>query len=93
MLLLHHLLDLLQGEFDIEVAEEAGQVVLGEVEHEVEGGLVAAVRPADLDQVDDVVVVEELEDADLPAAEGEGEGEGEGKGGGEGEGEGEGGRG
>ena len=45
--------------------------MLAEVEDEVEGGLVPVVRAADLDQVHDVVVVEQLEDADLPETRGE----------------------
>ena len=38
--LLHNLLDLSQAELDIHVGEEARQVVLAEVEHQVECGLV-----------------------------------------------------
>ena len=64
--LLHHLLDLLQGELDIEIAEEASQVVLAEVEHKVEGGLVSIVCSADLDQIHNVVVVQQLKNPYLP---------------------------
>ena len=57
--LLHHLLDLTQTGLHIDVAEQACQIVLAEIEHEIELGLVPAVLPADLYQVDDVLVVEE----------------------------------
>ena len=57
--LLHHLLDLTQTGLHVDVAEQACQIMLAEVEHEIELGLVPAVLPADLDQVDDVLVVEE----------------------------------
>ena len=53
-----------------EVGEEPGEVVLAEVKDEVEEGAVAVeVRgpaPADLDQVHDVLVVQQLQDAHLP---------------------------
>ena len=64
--LLHHLLDLLQGELDIEVGQESGQIVLTEVKDQVEGGLVPVVCSADLDQVHNVVVVQQLENPYLP---------------------------
>ena len=64
--LLHNLLYLAETELHVDVAEQTSQVVLGEVEHEIECGLVPAVLPADLDEVDDVLMVEQLEDPDLP---------------------------
>ena len=64
--LLHNLLDLAETELHVDVAEQTSQVVLAEVEHEIECGLVPAVLPADLDEVDDVLMVEQLEDPDLP---------------------------
>ena len=41
--LLHHLLDLAEVELDVGVAEQTGEVVLGEVEHQVERRLVPVV--------------------------------------------------
>ena len=64
--LLHHLLDLLQGELDIEVGEEPGQVMFTEVKDQVESGLVPVVCSADLDQIHNVVVVQQLENSYLP---------------------------
>ena len=64
--LLHHLLDLLQSELDIEVGKESGEIVLAEVKDQVEGGLVSVVGSADLDQVHNVVVVQQLENPYLP---------------------------
>ena len=67
--LLHDLLDLAEAELDVDVGEEPGEVVLGKVEDEVERGLVLVglgrARPADLDQVDNVLVAQELQDLDL----------------------------
>lgn len=40
---LHDLLDLRQGELDIRIAQETGQVVLTEVKHQVDAALVAIV--------------------------------------------------
>lgn len=40
---LHHFLDLRQRELDVGVAEEAGQVVLAEVEHQVDAALATVV--------------------------------------------------
>ena len=56
--LLHHLLDLPEEELDVDVGEEPGQVVLTEVKHQVERGLVPAVLAADLDEID---VIEQLQ--------------------------------
>ena len=64
--LLHNLLDLTETELHVDVAEQTSQVVLAEVEHKKECGLVPAVLPANLDEVDDVLMVEQLEDPDLP---------------------------
>ena len=64
--LLHNLLDLAETELHVDVAEQSSQVVLGKVEHEIECGLVPAVLPADLDEVDNVLMVEQLEDPDHP---------------------------
>lgn len=51
--LLHDLLDLPQGELDVDVAQQARQVVLAEVKHQVERGLAPVERrrfgPAYLD--------------------------------------------
>ena len=67
--LLHDALDLAEGELDLAVGEEAGEVVLAEVEDEVEGGAVlvqlGGPAPADLDQVHDVLVVQQLQDLHL----------------------------
>lgn len=41
---LHDLLDLRQGELDIRIAQETGQVVLTEVKHQVDAALVAIVQ-------------------------------------------------
>lgn len=41
---LHHLLDLRQGELDVGIAQEAGQVVLTEVKHQVDAAFVAVVQ-------------------------------------------------
>ena len=41
--LLHHLLDLAEVELDVGVAEQTGEVVLGEVEDQVERRLVPVV--------------------------------------------------
>lgn len=64
--LLHHFLDLLQGELDIEVGQESSQVVFAEVKDQVESGFVPVVCSADLDQIDNVVVVQQLENSYLP---------------------------
>ena len=64
--LLHHLLDLLERELDVEVAEQACQVVLTEVEDQVESCFVPIVCSTDLDEIDNVVMVQQLENADLP---------------------------
>ena len=55
--LLHHLLDLTETELDIDVAQQPRQVVLAEVEHQVERGLVAAVLAADLKQVHNIFMI------------------------------------
>ena len=41
--MMHHLLDLSEVELDVGVAEQTGEVVLGEVEHQVERRLVPVV--------------------------------------------------
>ena len=41
--MMHHLLDLSEVELDVGVAEQTGEVVLGEVEHQVERRLVTIV--------------------------------------------------
>ena len=64
--LLHHLLDLGQGELHTNVAQQAGQIVLAEVKDQVEGSFVPVVGPADLNQIDYVFVVELLKNANLP---------------------------
>ena len=64
--LLHHLLDLLQGELYIEVREESGQVMFTEVKDQVESGLVPVVCSADLNQIHNVVVVQQLKNSYLP---------------------------
>ena len=64
--LLHHLLDLGQGELHTNVAQQASQIVLAEVEDQVEGCFVPVVGPADLNQIDYVFVVELLKNANLP---------------------------
>lgn len=64
--LLHHLLDLRQGELHTNIAEQAGQIVLAEVKDQVEGCFVSVVGPADLNQIDYVFVVELLKNANLP---------------------------
>ena len=64
--LLHNLLDLVETELHIDVAEQTSQVVLAEVEHKIESALVPAVLPADHNEVDDVFKVEQLEDPDHP---------------------------
>ena len=64
--LLHHFLDLLQGELNIEVGQESSQVVFAEVKDQVESGFVPVVCSADLDQIDNVVVVQQLENSYLP---------------------------
>ena len=43
VMILDHLLDLSEVELDVGVAEQTGEVVLGEVEHQVEGRLVTIV--------------------------------------------------
>jgi len=63
--LLHHLLDLLERELDVEVAEQACQVVLTEVEDQVESCFVPIVCSTDLDEIDNVVMVQQLENANL----------------------------
>ena len=63
--LLHHLLDLGQGELHTNVAQQAGQIVLAEVKDQVEGCFVPVVGPADLNQIDYVFVVELLKNANL----------------------------
>ena len=63
--LLHHLLDLGQGELHTNIAQQAGQVVLAEVKDQVERCLVTTILTADLQQVHDVLVVQQLEDPDL----------------------------
>ena len=63
--LLHHLLDLGQGELHTNVAQQASQIVLAEVKDQVEGSFVSVVGPADLDQIDYVFVVELLKNANL----------------------------
>ena len=40
--------------------------MLTKVKHKIESGLVPAVLPADLDKVDNVLVVEQLQDSDFP---------------------------
>ena len=42
-MILYHLLDLSEVELDVGVAEQTGEVVLGEVEHQVERRLVTIV--------------------------------------------------
>ena len=42
-MILYHLLDLSEVELDVGVAEQTGEVVLGEVEHQVERRLVPIV--------------------------------------------------
>ena len=64
--LLHHLLNLGQGELHTDIAEQARQVVLAEVKDQVEGGFVSVVGPADLNQVDNVFVVELLKNTNFP---------------------------
>jgi len=64
--LLHHLLNLGQGELHTDIAEQARQVVLAEVKDQVEGGFVSVVGPADLNQVDYVFVVELLKNTNFP---------------------------
>ncbi len=67
--LLHDLLLLAEAELDLWVAEQAGQVVLAELEDQVEVALVlvggAGLGRADLEQADDVVVAQDLQDLDL----------------------------
>ena len=67
--LLHDLLLLAEAELDLWVAEQAGQVVLAELEDQVEVALVlvggAGLGRADLEQADDVVVAQHLQDLDL----------------------------
>ena len=67
--LLHDLLDLAEAELDVGVGEQAGQVVLAKVEHQVERRLelvqLRRLGAADLDQVHHVLVVQQLQDADL----------------------------
>ena len=64
--LLHHFLDLGQGELHINIAQQAGQIMLTEVKNQVEGCFVPVVGPADLNQIDNVFVVELLKNANLP---------------------------
>ena len=64
--LLHHLFDLTKAKLDIYVTEEPRQVVLTEVEHKIESCFVPTVLPADLDEVDNVLVVQQLQDPYLP---------------------------
>ena len=63
--LLHHLLYLARAELDVDVAEKAGQVVFTEIKDQVERCLVTTVLTADLQQVHDVLVVQQLEDPHL----------------------------
>lgn len=63
--LLHHFLDLPHRELDVDIGEEAGEVVLAEFEHQVEGGLVlgrGGLCPADLDQGYHILVFQQLQD-------------------------------
>lgn len=67
--LLHHFLDLSQAELDHHVGEEASQIVLAKVKHQVEGGSVAIVArgfgTTDFYEINDVFVFEQLQDTDL----------------------------
>ena len=49
--LLHDLLDLSQGELDVNIGEQAGQVVLAKVKHEIKCSLVSA-------EIDKFIVIE-----------------------------------
>jgi len=68
--LLHDFLDLAEIELDVDVAQESGEIVIAEIENEIKGGFEAIVLgrlgAANLLQVDDVVVFEQLQDLDLP---------------------------
>jgi hypothetical protein len=64
--LLDDLLDFAEGELNVDIGQQPSQVVITEIEHQVEGApvfvVVISLRPADLEQVDNVFVLEQLED-------------------------------
>ena len=55
--LLHHLLDLAKTKLDVDVAQETRQVVLAEVKHQVECGLVSGVLATYFQKIDNVFMI------------------------------------
>lgn len=67
--LLHDLLDLAQTELYVDVGQQSGQIVFAKVEHQIERRAISIVcrclRSTDFDQIYDVLVFEQLENADF----------------------------
>ena len=67
--LLHDFLNLAQIELDVDVAEETSEIVIAEIEDEIKGAfkpvILRRLGPANLLEIDDVVVFEQLQDFDL----------------------------
>ena len=67
--LLHDFFNFPQIEFDVDVAQESGEIVVAEIEDEIEGAFGTIVlrgfRAADFLQVDDVLVLEQLQNLNL----------------------------
>ena len=67
--LLHDFFDLAQIKLDVDVAQEAGEIVVAEIEDEIERAFEAVVLrgfgSANLLQIDDVLVLEQLQDLDF----------------------------
>lgn len=67
--LLHHFLDLAQTELHVHVGQQTSQIVLTEIKDQVKGGPVPicgrSLGAADLDEINDILVLQQLQDADL----------------------------
>ena len=63
--LLHHFLYLSGAELDVDVAEKASEIVFTEIKDQEECCLVTTILTADLQQVHDVLMVQQLEDSHL----------------------------
>ena len=67
--MLHDFFDLAQVKLDVDVAQKAGEIVVAEIKDEIKGAFEAVVLrgfgSANLLQVDDVLVFEQLQDLDF----------------------------